>query len=665
VSGLTSGATGLAAGADHACALTSAGGVLCWGANYYGQLGDGTATYHLTAGDVSGLTSGVEALAAGSYHTCALMTAGSAMCWGYNAFGQIGDGTTTTPRLTAVYVIGLTSGVAALAAGNSHTCALTSAGGVKCWGYNGSGQLGDGTTTTPRLTPTDMSGLTSGVVALEAGDLHTCALTSAGGVKCWGDNGNGQLGDGTQTPRLTAVDVSGLMSGVTAVAVGSYHTCALTSAGGVRCWGDNTFGQLGDGTTATPRLTAVDVSGLTSGVTAVAAGSYHTCALTSAGGVKCWGYNGNGQLGDGTTTTPRVTAVDVSGLTSGVTAVAAGIYHTCALTNAGGVKCWGYNGDGELGDGTQTPALTPIDVSGLTSGVTALAAGDLHTCALTSAGGIKAWGNNGNGELGNGEGSFAVIPTAALGVDCGNGVLDPAEQCDDGNQANGDCCSASCQVETNGNPCADDGNVCTTDACQDGACHHPAGNAGVVCRAATDACDVAETCTGSDAACPVGVFVHCDDGDDHECPCRTFEEDLEATISRSARPDHDLFKVHGRMVLADPASLHGTFGILLTNANGEIYKAELQPGDLRSKGAVALFVDRSAVTGPGTRGGLHKVKIRNGSAYVTVEVRAYSNLREATLPLMSVQVVIGNESAYNKSEWLKRPNGWRLKLPPN
>jgi alpha-tubulin suppressor-like RCC1 family protein len=372
-------ATAVATGYAHSCALTSNGGVRCWGLNDQGQLGDGTTANRSTPVDVSDLSSGVTAIAGGTFHTCALMRAGGVKCWGENRSGQLGDGT-TTDRLTPVDVGGL-SGVTAIAAG-FHTCALLTTGGVKCWGENFGGQLGDGTTT-DRSTPVDVVGLASGVAAIAIMDVHTCALTTGGGVKCWGTNGAGELGDGTTSGRSTPVDVVGLTSGVAGVGAGDFHSCALMRSRGVKCWGDNAFGELGDGTT-TGRLTPVDVSGLRDGVKAIALGSGHTCALTTARGVKCWGYNLGGELGDGRTGN-RSTPVDIPGLTSGVTAIAAGGEHGCGLTRTAGVKCWGDDYYGELGDGTSgNPPQTPVAVIGFGTPKATLAIGT-HSVTVTPA----------------------------------------------------------------------------------------------------------------------------------------------------------------------------------------------------------------------------------------------------------------------------------------
>ena len=412
VTGLGSGVAAVTSGpaALGTCAVMTDGGLKCWGSNYNGQLGDGSILTRGVPVDVTGLAGGTTVLAGGTYHTCAV-AGGGVKCWGYNYYGQLGSGTLAYISIPGD-VSGLASGASSVAAGSYHACAVTSGGGVKCWGYNYYGQLGDGTTT-QRTTSVDVNGLGSGIVSIAAGSSHTCALTTTGGVKCWGYNSNGQLGDGTTTQRTTAVDVSGLGSGIVSIAAGSSHTCALTSAGGVKCWGYNYYGQLGDGTT-TQRTTPVDVSGLGSGIVSIAAGSSHTCALTSGGGMKCWGYNSYGQLGDGTTTS-HSTPADVSGLTSGVAAVASGYYHTCAVLAGGGVQCWGYNNYGQLGDGTTTNRSTPGDVAGLASGTTSVAGGAYHTCAIVAGGGVKCWGYDAYGQLGDGRLVFSTVPLDVTG----------------------------------------------------------------------------------------------------------------------------------------------------------------------------------------------------------------------------------------------------------
>ena len=349
------------------------------------------------------------AISAGGGTTCALTSAGGVECWGNNEYGELGDATTTSSTVP-VGVSGLSSEVTAVTAGYAHTCALTSAGGVECWGYNEDGQLGNGTTTNSSV-PVAVSGLSSGVTAVSAGDDATCALTSAGGVKCWGLNGWGELGNGTTTNSSVPVAVSGLSSGAAAVSARGIDACALTSAGGVKCWGDNGDGQLGNGTTTSSSV-PVAVSGLSSGVTAISVGEVSACALTSAGGVKCWGSNGAGELGNGTTTDSSV-PVAVSGLSSGVTAISVGEVSACARTSAGGAECWGDNTYGELGDNYGTgsdQSSVPVGVSGLSSGVTAVTADDLYGCALTSTAVVECWGWNGLGQFGNGSTSSSPIP---------------------------------------------------------------------------------------------------------------------------------------------------------------------------------------------------------------------------------------------------------------
>jgi alpha-tubulin suppressor-like RCC1 family protein len=397
VGGLSGPVRALAAGAQHTCALLEDESVMCWGANASGQLGNGLRIRSNTPVAVGGLDSAAKQISAGGAHTCALLEHNTVVCWGDDQSGQLGDSGREN-RSAPVAVTGLAGEVEYVSAGSSHTCAVLLDRRIQCWGFNGEGQLGDGTAKSRRI-PGNIPGYSGGTAAISAGWSNTCALGSAGGVRCWGLNGGGQLGDGTFDDNPAPVEVRGLASGRIAVAVGGGHACVLSAAGGVKCWGRNNRGQLGGGT-AVDQNTPIDVAGLPEQIAAIAAGKEYTCALTIRGGVKCWGANDSGQLGDGTTT-DSVKPVDVLGLTKGISAIAAGGGHTCALGRNGGLKCWGSNTYGQLGDGTLENRSAPVDVSGLTAGVHSVTAGGSHTCAIVSGTALKCWGWNAFGQLGD------------------------------------------------------------------------------------------------------------------------------------------------------------------------------------------------------------------------------------------------------------------------
>ncbi|MFM2106413.1 MAG: hypothetical protein RL338_1445 [Chloroflexota bacterium] len=357
-------------------------------------------TYSATLSSSAGTIPTASAVAAGEQHACALDTAGNIWCWGRNSYGEVGSGD-TTDRSTATYVAGLPGAASKVDVGWNHTCALVS-GAVWCWGWNVVGQLGNNTNVDSSI-PVQVSGL-SGVTDIAVGGFHSCALLSSGAMKCWGSNSSGVLGNDSETSSSVPVDPSGLSTGVTTIAAGFWNTCAIVSSI-LKCWGYNTYGAVGTGsTTPDPVLTPTAVA-LGGTATAVAVGSSHVCAVVG-GGVKCWGWNSVGQLGaplDANMFTPHPTPASVTGVTTGVSGLIRGQNTTCAVMTAGGLNCWGYNSANQVGDSTTQDRTSPTanaTYAGLTS-PSALAIGHSFSCAVAS-GGLRCWGGGASGELGDG-----------------------------------------------------------------------------------------------------------------------------------------------------------------------------------------------------------------------------------------------------------------------
>lgn len=346
----------------------------------------------------------------GKSHACAITSQKRAKCWGSNGVGQLGDGTTANSPLP-VDVVGFDAdgSTQAISAGRAHTCGLTSAGGVKCWGFNGSGQLGDGTTET-RLAPVDVLGLSSGVRAVSAGEFGTCALMSTGRVMCWGSNVLGLLGTADTAQSVKSPSVVPGLENVTDLSVGDGYVCAVVQSGAVKCWGSGSSGKLGANSTV-DQTVPTNVLGLSSGVSKVSSGSSHACVLLDSGGVKCWGSNSEGQIGDRDTKSGTYVPVDVDGLMTGVVAIETGFKHTCAITVLGGVKCWGTNAHGELATQTVGKALEPLDIRQIPSGATSLSLAQGYACVVVNDQAVKCWGLNDSGQLGNGSLENSINPS--------------------------------------------------------------------------------------------------------------------------------------------------------------------------------------------------------------------------------------------------------------
>lgn len=464
VLGITT-ALSVSAGSTHTCSVLEDRTVRCWGNNGNGQLGNGSTSPPdapvLSPVAVVGLAD-VASIAAGGFHTCALRTDTTVACWGHNGSGQLGDGSGLGTQYAPVAVlhdddaddttplVPLT-GVTAVAAGEYHTCAIRGPSGeVLCWGHNGFGQIGDGTTGTDRPTPVLVDGLPDDdghahdpheALAIAAGEGHTCVVLDDNTARCWGHNYYGQLGDdttfaeppdqeGTDQPTPVTVvhdvdpdpvaeDVQAL-PGLVSITAGQFHTCAALASGAARCWGNNGRGQLGDHPEPQRnQATAVAVSGLAD-ARAVTAGGFHTCALVVGDDVTCWGNNVHGQLGAYRDRSPI--PVTVTAL-SGATDVTTGDGHACARLSTPALTdqpvCWGHNTHGELGgDLAPSPddSTVPVRVADLEHAAL-VTAGNEHTCALPSGSTTPVcWGRNDDGELGDGTSTARDHPAAVAGL---------------------------------------------------------------------------------------------------------------------------------------------------------------------------------------------------------------------------------------------------------
>ena len=346
----------------------------------------------------------IVALSAGGSASCLLRQDGRVSCWGRNDDGQLGDGT-LTPRSAGVRVSGLTDAIA-LATGERHACAVRADGSVVCWGADDTGQLGDGGGG-DQHTPIAVPGV-AGATAVVAGSGFSCALLGDRSVVCWGDDRDGEIGDGAPgaTPRAPT-PVLGL-AGVRSLSAHWQHACAVLTDGSVACWGNNASGQLGDGT-AVNRAQPVAVPGLQN-VVAVATGLSHSCAMT-AGAIRCWGDNSQGQLGSSATgTSGSTTQLTLVPIVIDPVAIAAGAQHTCAVRLNGQVLCWGQNSNGQLGEGTMTSLAEPVPVTGLAGGVK-VTAGATFSCAATNDGAVFCWGDDHYGQLGTGHDVVRPLPT--------------------------------------------------------------------------------------------------------------------------------------------------------------------------------------------------------------------------------------------------------------
>jgi alpha-tubulin suppressor-like RCC1 family protein len=357
---------------------------------------------------------GARGVSAGGTLTCILVAGGGIDCWGFNGDGELGNGTMTNSS-TPVAVQGI-SGATSVNTGYKHACALSDASTFSCWGSNKLGELGIGTLINSS-TPVAVNEL-NGVIADSSGAAHTCAVLTDGALYCWGDNEVGELGIGSLN-RFAPYGISSpeqvsAVSNAIGVSTGFLHTCAIISGGSIECWGYNQDGQVGNGTVNLARPHAVTspvhVVGITKAA-AISAGDFHTCALIADGTVECWGYIVPSDFGIRSLLDSPV-PVPVAGIKNAI-AISSGGFHSCAVLADGAVKCWGANQHGQLGNGKSQDSAKPVTVVGIRNAVS-ISSGGFHSCAVLAGGAVKCWGGNDEGELGTGTLTASSVPLSVV-----------------------------------------------------------------------------------------------------------------------------------------------------------------------------------------------------------------------------------------------------------
>jgi len=389
------------------CAAVASGTVECWGSGTDGALGDDNTT-NSRVPVIIGVTSATGLVSDGTHSYCAVLASGGVDCWGLNTDGELGDGSAASDSIVPVAVSGV-SGAVALASDQNHSyCALTVSGAADCWGLGTSGELGNGQAVSSEVAVA-VFGLSGAVSLASGGDGSYCAVVAGGGVECWGDNGNGDLGDGSTTQSDVPVPVTGMTAATAVVSDGGHSYCALVAAGAVECWGLGTSGELGNGGTATSHV-PVSVTGVSGALSLASDASHSYCAVLATGAVDCWGVGTSGQLGDGQTSSSDVPEA-ATGISDAAGITGDDLNSYCAVLATETVECWGVGGSGQLGNNQGTDSDVPVVAGPMDPAMSLVGQGGDDVCAALVSDGVACWGDNTAGALGNNSGaSDSLVP---------------------------------------------------------------------------------------------------------------------------------------------------------------------------------------------------------------------------------------------------------------